>query len=207
MKTTMTHFIEKMIEAGKLTIEVDYEIVSFIVIEWEDSWDFPSIDEGYKMDSLAFFQKENITKNHKAKLEQIIIEQQDHPPNIGSTPHIDNPTFYLLNEDINLTEAMTFGLGVVQMLRGEYAGRYMLYNYRKVNDPDYVEEDISDEMIMLKLYFQYTVPFPYYDKGVHHLIENQWDYAWHLINNNHDYVREQFRMIFEQCVGEQWLLQ
>lgn len=160
----MLNFIEKTIDAEGLINGFDYAIVSMTVIDHD--YETYSIDEWYSFESLTYFNSERVSKNHYESILKILKERK--PYNLGITPTqlVENGTFYLPIEKIDPSAAITFGLGVVEILRGEESGQFMLYNSVKMN-----EEDIADEILTLKLYFQYTNPVGYFDEGLNYFIK------------------------------------
>lgn len=197
----MIDFIEKIEDAEQLIHGFDYAIVSIIVLD--DDFETYSVDEWYNMDSLAYFETERLKKNHYQAFLESWKGSRSGNVGMGITPtqYIRNATFYLPKVRIDLSAAITFSLGVVEILRGEYAGQFMLYYSMKMNEEDLVEADALDEILMLKLYFQYTNPFDYYDKGVDFLIKNKWGYTEHLIMNKREEVKARFKEISEYHVS------
>ncbi|MCZ8537910.1 hypothetical protein M9R32_12010 [Paenisporosarcina quisquiliarum] len=190
----MIQFIEKIIDAEQLIHGFDYAIVSMAALD--DDFEIYSVDEWYNIDSLTYFETDRLKNNHYQTFLELLKGLNYHiGMGITPTPHVGNATFYLPQVRIDLSAALTFGLGVVEILRGEYAGQFMLYNFMKMNQEDLIETDALDEILRLKLYFQYTNPFDYYDKGVDFLIRNKWGYTIVLVLNKREQVKARFEEI------------
>ncbi|MFJ5770791.1 hypothetical protein [Psychrobacillus sp. NPDC093180] len=191
----MLKFIQEIINAEGLKVGLDYEIVSYLTMD--DDLEFFSIDEWYKIDSLNYFQIARIKENHFQEMKKLLRDLEPYPLDISPTPDVENPTFYLLKDKINVSVAILFGLGVVQILRGQYKGQFMLYNSTKMNESDLITEDTFDEMLKLKLYFQYISPIGYHDQGIEYLLNNNWNNAKFLFYSRPDEVRKKFKEIFD----------
>ncbi|WP_262176578.1 hypothetical protein [Saccharococcus sp. Marseille-Q5394] len=199
--------IHGVINSKDLELGVDYTIVSmhcmsFDTLDWNedleddysDEQDFDElevVDKKCGINSLNFFRSKKINNAHR----QLLMEELGKlgcEYYIHETPFIPNSNFYLPKQPIELIAAYTFGLGVVQILKGKYKGEYMLYNYEKMDASDLVEEDKHNEQMRLRLYFQYKSPFAFYDKYVNELIRNNWYLASILIVKHKQYMRDFF---------------
>ena len=195
------------LKAEDLELGKDYAIVSMDMIhdfmdideeEFFDGFDVndtQTIDQLCGIDSLELIRSKRIYKNHRQILQSEIEKRNVDSYQFSETPYVSNAQFYLPKQPIQLTAAHTFGLGVVQILQGRYKGEFFLYNYMRMNDSDMIEEDEYDENMMLRMYFQYTNPFAYFDTSVADLIEKRWDLASILIVNHKQYMREYFEAV------------
>ncbi|MDN4608209.1 hypothetical protein [Sporosarcina highlanderae] len=190
------------LELGKDFVVVSMHCMSNDSLDWDedleedysDGQDFDElelVDKKCGIDSLEYFRSKKIKNGHKQLL-KVELEKLGFEYYIHETPFIPNSTFYLPRQPIDLNAAYTFGLGVVQILRGKYKGEFMLYNYEKYDAADLVEEDKHDEQMRLRIYFQYKNPFAYFDKYVYELIDNNVYLADILIVKRKQYMLDFF---------------
>ncbi|MHC8515884.1 hypothetical protein [Sporosarcina sp. ITBMC105] len=211
MTTKSFQPIHFSVQAEGMELGKDYAIVSMEhindpILGWElgskkafleglDVNDTKAYDHICGIDSLQLLESEKVYTDHQQFLKAELVKRGYGHIQIHKTSYISNATFYYPKQPIQLAAAHTFGLGVVQILRGKFKGAYMLYNYQRMNAEDLVEEDDYDEQMILHLYFQFTNPSSYFDKQVVNLLERNWDLAQILIINHKEYMRDYFHAV------------
>jgi hypothetical protein len=164
-------YVEKFFPARELKRGVDYEIVSYGVLD--DKYLFQSVDRYFGINSNEIFHSEllnsqqmkNLLENHRKWKNAIGLIETPYPS--GGKVVL----FYKLKGPIHFDNAISCGFGVVKMLTGEYEGDYLLYYANSLIESELdILTDALEELLMLEVYLQLTNPEELYNHALEKLL-------------------------------------
>ena len=172
METGVFSFIDDFFPANNLIKGKDFEVVSYMVMDEET--ELYSADYYYNVDTSKLLNEFNIKQiiqhfyQHSKMQNEIDFMETPYPDN-----EIRNIYFYNMRGSVHFDYAISLGLGVVKMLKGEHQDDYYLYNFSSfVDDEANLHEAIMEEILKLKMYVQLTNPAEVDDKKLEKLLMN-----------------------------------
>src|SRR5690606_29634700 len=160
MKRVNSYVVQALNSKG-LVKGKDFKVVSKVVVT--QSFDAYTL-EGFNKSGLS---------------ESTILETSNTP-----LPDTKDFTFYLINEDVDVSLATECSLGVVKLLTGEHAGKFAVYFVLKGTDDEW---DEIDEVIALGMYLQ--LKYPNIDMGLSKIYDEHMDLIESLfILNTNKYI-------------------
>lgn len=187
---------QNVLHTDGLINNVDYRVVSLeITTDLEEVTD-KSLDEIVGMPTMEFYRKYGINSDFSNKTGNLLETDYNIKRDSIVITTTEPPTgnyFYKPEKTINFDSALTFNFGVVEMLKGKFKGDLFLYNLSTLEESP--NQDL-EEMIMLKLYHQYTNPHEL-DRKLDYVIETNKEYIYNLIRKDKDKVLREFSEMFK----------